>query len=58
MNEITFIPIPEQLCKALLKENNRLELIKSTTNHPYIKQVCKYRQEIIFELLNGRQRGE
>lgn len=55
MQEIVIMPISEETRKALLKDYERLERCKTTTGHPFIREVCQHRQNLILEYLQMKE---
>lgn len=54
MKEIQFMSVPKKLNKELLKEKRRIEIVKKSTEHPFVKNFCKRRLDLICELLYGK----
>ena len=53
MDEILEMPVPDETRDALMKDYEFLENYKHSTGHPFIKQVCQHRQNLILEYLNA-----
>lgn len=52
-NDFVMGDVPKGVQEVLEKEKNRLEEMEKTTVHPYIRNVCKKRQDLIKLYLGG-----
>lgn len=55
MDEIIEMPMQEETKKVLMRDYEFLENYKHSTGHPFIKQVCIHRQNLILEYLNANK---
>lgn len=53
MEKIVILPVKEEIRKSLMEDYEFLENYKHSTGHPFIKQICQHRQNIILEYING-----